>query len=62
MGSHNQLVHQIPRRADYEVITKDIGSCAPQFIRVTTNNLPQSKDELVRSSEDVTADSAGCSF
>lgn len=49
MGSHGQLVHQIPRRADYEVVTKDIGSCAPQYIRVTTNNLPQSKDELVRS-------------
>lgn len=48
MGSHGQLVHQIPRRADYEVITKDVGSCAPQYIRVTTNNLPQSKDELVR--------------
>ena len=47
MGSHGQLVHQIPRRADYEVVTKDVGSCAPQFIRVTTNNLPQSKDELV---------------
>lgn len=48
MGSHGQLVHQIPRRADYDVITKDIGSCGPQYIRVTTNNLPQSKDELVR--------------
>ena len=44
---HPDSVHQIPRRADSEFVTVDRGSCATHFIRVTTNNFPANKDDVV---------------
>lgn len=45
---HPEQLHQIPRRADSEVITRDLGSCAAHFMRATVNNFPASKDDAVR--------------
>lgn len=59
MGSHGELVHQIPRRADSDVICTDVGSACPHFIRVTANNFPQSRDEVVRP---ILADSLWCLY
>jgi hypothetical protein len=48
IGSQQDTLHQIPRRADSEFVSSDFGSCLPHFMRVTTNNFPKNKDDLVR--------------